>query len=227
MLSGQALKASVRKPIQAVLALVFVFITLVSSLPYVDAQQLTAFTTSDHFDIPALSGSIRFAYNGSYTKATLENGSAWRFEGLSINGSQPQGPIVVSAWDSNLTIFSFYASQSAANFPRKSVRYYAEGIGQQVFDIGVTGTTDVSEWWVTLPGGVFLAEGKDWQLFGNNTVKVNGQTGNISVVHYQYGLDQVRDLPFLEGHSVALLTVVAVAVTVTAAVLISLKRRRC
>lgn len=219
------MRASKHHPARARLATVLVFATLLSLLSTVDAQQATAFSTTDHFDIPNLNSSIRFAYNGSYVNATLEN-NTWRFEGLSINGSQPQGIILVSASDSNLTIFSFFASQSAANFPRKSIRYFAEGAGQQVFDIGVTGTTDVSEWWVTLPGGVFLAEGKDWQLFSNNTVKVNGQTGNVSVVHYDYGLDRVRDLPFLEGHSVALLTVVAVAVTVTAAVLISVKRRR-
>jgi hypothetical protein len=219
------LKASVRKPIQVMLALVFVFLTVVSSLSYSEAQQLTTFTTFDRFDIPALAGSIQFAYNGSYTSATLEN-NTWRFIGLSINGSQRQGTLLVSASDSNLTIYSFFASQSASNFTRKSIRYYAEGVGQQVFDISVIGSTDVSEWWVTLPGGVFLAEGKDWRLFSNNTVKVNGQTGNVSVVHYDYGLDRVQNLPFLESHSVALLTIIVVAVTVTAAVLISVKRRR-
>lgn len=222
---GQALRASKHHFGRAQLVAVLVFATVLSLLPAVDAQQANTFSTTDHFDIPNLNSSIRFAYNISCTNATLEN-NTWRFEGLSINGSQRQGTLLVSASDSNLTIFSFFSSQSASNFTRKSVRYFAEGVGQQVFDIGVAGTTDVSEWWVTLPGGVFLAEGKDWQLFGNNTVKVNGQTGNVSVVHYDYGLDRVQNLPFLEGHSVALLTVVAVAVTVTAAVLISLKRRR-
>ncbi len=207
------------------IAAVLVFATVLSLLPAVNAQQATAFSVTDHFDIPNLNSSIQFAYNISCTNATFEN-DTWRFEGLSINGSQRQGTLFVSASDCNLTIFSFYASQSASNFTRKSVRYFAEGVGQQIFDIGVTGTTDVSEWWVTLPDGVFLAEGKDWQLLGNNTIKVNGQTGNVSVVHYQFGLDRARDLPFLEGHSVALLTVVAVAVTVIAAVLVNIKRRR-
>jgi hypothetical protein len=222
---GQALTASKHHSAMAQLAAVLVFTTVLSLLPITGAQQATTFSTTNHFDIPNLNGSIRFAYNGSYTNATLEN-NTWRFVGLSINGSQPQGTFTISVSDSNLTIYSFFASQSAANFPRKSVRYYAEGEGQQVFDIGVNGTTDVSEWWVTLPGGVFLAEGKDWQLLSNNTIKVSGQTGNVSVVHYQYGLNRVRDLPFLEGHSVALLTVVVVAVIMTAAVLISVNRRR-
>lgn len=222
---GQALRASKHHFGRIQVAVVLVFATVLSLLPTVDAQQATPFSTTDHFNIPNLYSSIRFAYNISCTKATLEN-DTWRFEGLSINGSQRQGTLLVSASNSNLTIFSFFSSQSASNFTRKSVRYFAEGVGQQVFDIGVTGTTDVSEWWVTLPGGVFLAEGKDWQLLGNNTVKVNGQTGNVSVVHYEFGLDRARDLPFLEGHSVALLTVVAVAVTVTSGFLISVRRRR-
>lgn len=222
---GQALRASINYPARAQLAAILVFATVLSLLPAVGAQQATAFNALDRFDIPNLNGSLRFAYNGSYTTATLEN-NTWRFVGLSINGSQRQGTLLISASDSNLTIYSFYASQSAANFTRKSIRYYAQGVGQQVFDIGVVGTTDVSEWWVTLPGGVFLAEGKDWQLLTNNTIKVNRQIGNVSVVHYEFGLNHGQDLPFLESHSVALLTIVAVAVTVTVAVLIGAKRRR-
>jgi hypothetical protein len=219
------LKASVHKPIQAMLALVFVFLTVVSSLPYSEAQQFTAFTTSDHFDIPALGGSIRFAYNGSCTQVYLEN-NTWHFNGLSLNGSRPQGDLAVSVADSNITIYSFTGFGSVSNLTRKVVRYNAQGVGQQVFNMGINGTTDVSEWWVTITGSVFLAKGKDWQLAPDNTVTVTGQTGNVSVAHYNFGATNFENVPFFERHSVALLTVVAVAVTVTAAGLISVKRRR-
>jgi hypothetical protein len=222
---GQALRSSVRNPIQAMLALVFVFVTVVSFLPCIDAQPFTAFTTSDHFDIPALSGSIRFTYNGTCTQARLEN-NTWFFSSLSLNGSRPQGDLAVSVSNSNITIYSFTGVGSVSNLSRKVVRYNAQGSGQQVINMGVNGTTDVSEWWVTITGSIFLAEGKDWHLARDNTVTVTGQTGNVSVAHYNFGATNSEDKPFFWRHSVALLTVVAVAVTVTAAVLISVKRRR-
>lgn len=219
------MRASLCRPIQAGLAVVFVFATVLSLLPAVNAQQVTTFTTADHFDIPQLSGSICFAYNGSYTQAKLEN-NTWHFSNLSINGSRPQGDLAVSASDSNITIYSFSALGTTTALTRKAVRYFAQGTGQQVFNMGINGTTDVSEWWVTIAGSVFLAEGKDWKLLPDNTVIVNGQTGNIFVVHYNYGATSDNNLTFVERHSVALLTVAVVAVTVTAAVLISVKRRR-
>jgi hypothetical protein len=219
------LRASIRRPFQDRITLVLVIVTLFSSLNQtVGAQEATTFTPTDQFDIPQLNGSIRFAYNGNYSAATLINGT-WYFNDLTLNGSQPLGDLAVSTEDSDIIIFSVYAVSANAQ-TRHFVRYNAAGEGRQIFNLGVNGTTDVSEWWVTLPGGVFLAAGKDWTFLSDNTIIVNGQTGNVSVVHFYFGLNSDSDLPFVERHSVALLTGAVLAISVAAAVLVSVKRRR-
>lgn len=221
---GRALRANNRRPIQTGVAGVFLFALLLSSFnSNVAGQEGTAFNPQDRFDIPQLNGSINFAYNGSYTQATLED-NTWHFRGLILNGSRSLGDFSVSVQDSNITISSLSAPNSSQS--RRFVRYYAEGAGQQIFDLGVKGSTHVSEWWVTLPGGVFLAPGRDWQLLDGNIISVTGQTGNVSVVHNNFGLDERRSLSFVEQHSVALTAGAIVAVTVTAAALLRIKRGR-
>ncbi len=215
------------KPVLAGIAAVFIFATAFSSLfSTVQAQTLSAFTSTDRFDIPELNGSIHFAFNGTYSSATLTN-STWYFSDLTLNTSQSLGDLEVSVQDSNITIFSSYAYSAASN-SRQAVRYFAEGAGRQVFNLGVNGTTHPSEWWVTLTGisSVFLAEGKEWTLLPDNTVIVNGQTGNISVAHFNFGATRESNLPFIEQHSVALATVAVVAATLSVAALISVKVRK-
>ncbi|HSV50018.1 MAG TPA: hypothetical protein VLH35_06845 [Candidatus Acidoferrales bacterium] len=219
------MRSSIRRLMHALIVFVLVFDTVCSSLyPAVGAQEVTEFTSTDQFDISELNGSIRFAYNGTYSSATLENGT-WHFNDLTLNGSQPLGNLAVSTENSDITIFSVFAVSAYAQ-TRHFVRYNAVGEGRQIFNLGVNGTTDVSEWWVTLPGGVFLAAGKDWTFLSDNTIIVNGQTGNVSVVHFYFGLNSDRDLPFVMRHSVVLLTGAVLAVTVAAAVLVSVRRRR-
>lgn len=217
------MKATKSKPIQAATAALFIVATVLSSLcGNVQAQNATTFSSVDQFEIDPLNGSIHFAYNGTYSSATFEN-NTWYFNDLTLNGSRVLGNLRVSVQNSNITIYSFsaYANQS-----RQSVRYNAEGAGQQVFHFGLNNTTHPSEWWVTLTGSVFLAEGRDWQLLPDNTVIVNGQTGNISVVHYNFGATNDSNLPFYEKHSIALATTASVAATIAVAAIISVKVRK-
>lgn len=218
---GRALRANNCIPIEAGIG-VFVVALLSALYPSVAAQEATAFTPHDRFEIPALNASIRFAYNGSYLQATLKDNS-WHFRGLTLNGSGYRllGDFSVSVQDSDITIFSVSASNESS---RRFVRYYAEGVGQQVFDLGVKKSSHVSEWWVTLPGGVFLAPGRDWQLLDNNIIAVNGQTGNVSVMYSDFGFDESRNLPFVVQHSVVLSTAAVLAVAVAVAALLRLKR---
>lgn len=95
--------------------------------------------------------------------------------------------------------------------------------------MGVNGTTHPSEWWVTIyvQGTVFLAEGKEWHLLPDNTVVVNGQTGNVTVAHFLFNVaPDYSKVPFLERHSVIIVTAVALAVTVVVASVITVKVRR-
>ncbi len=218
----RALRATKSKPIQAATAALFIVATVLSLFcGNVQAQNVTSFRSVDRFEIPQLNGSIRFAYNGTYSSATLEN-DTWYFSDLTLNGSSVLGNLRVSVQNSNINIYNL----SAYTQTRQSVRYNAEGAGQQVFHFGLNTTTHHSEWWVTITGSVFLAEGRDWQLLPDNTVIVNGQTGNISVVHRSFGAMNDSNLPFYEKHSIALATAVAVAVTLFIAAVISIKVRK-
>lgn len=204
-------------------------LVIVSSLLLlgVQAQDRIPFTSSDRFAIPQLNGSLRFAVNGSYSYAKLEN-DTWVFHDLVLNNSQRLGNLRVSVKDSNITIFSFYSS-NAISATRQSVRYFAEGAGQQFFDLGVNGTTHPSEWWVTIyvQGTVFLAEGKEWHLQPDNTVIVNGQTGNVTVAHYIFNAaPDYSNVPFLERHSVIIVTAAVLAASVVIASVIAVKVRR-
>jgi len=207
--------------------MLFVFTTVSPSLvSSVEAQNRTSFSTSDVFMIPALNGSIRFALNGSYSSAVLEN-NTWVFNDLALNTSRSLGNLRVSVQDSDITIFSFYSSNNISA-TRQSVRYNAQGEGRQVFDLGVEGATHHSEWWVTTggPNTVFLAQGREWHLSPDNIVTVNRQTGNISVAHYNFNAQSYGSLPFEERHSVLIGTLAVVAVTAIAASMVSVKVRR-
>lgn len=214
-----------------VLAGVTVLFVLVTVSPLlfscVQAQITTYFSSSDRFSIPELNGSISFAFNGSYSSAKLEN-DTWVFKDLVLNNSQRLGNLHVSVQDSNITIYSFYSS-NAISQTMHSVRYCAEGEGRQVFNLYVNGTTHPSEWWVTIsvPNMIFLAEGVQWHLLPDNTVIVDGQTGNITVAHYVFNVaPDYSNVPFLERHSILIVTVAAVAVTVVVASVITVKVRR-
>ena len=220
------MRATRSKPIQAATAALFIVATVLSLLcGSVQAQTPSTFTSTDRFDIPQLNGSIRFGYNGSYASATMEN-NTWAFTNLTLNNISRPGTIKVSAQNSNITIYSF--SLVVFNQSRISVRYYAQGAGQQFFDFGLDKSvpTHQSEWMVIIPDSVFLANGQGWELLPDNTVIVTGQTGNISLSRFSSGIPNDSNLPFYERHSVALITVAVVAATVAVGAIISVKVRK-
>jgi hypothetical protein len=224
---GQALRINNTGLFLAGVAALCVLFTVSSLLSVVQAQNTTVFSSSDRFSISQLNGSISFAYNGSYSSAVLVN-DTWVFRDLVLNNSQRLGNLHVSTQNSNITLYSFYSS-NAISQTRHSVSYYAEGAGRQVFNLNVNGTTQPSEWWVTIsvPNTVFLTEGKEWQLLPDNTVIVTGQTGNITVAHYIFNVaPDYSNVPFLERHSVIIVTGAVVAVSVVVASVITVKTRR-
>ncbi|MCL5876410.1 MAG: hypothetical protein M1540_01190 [Candidatus Bathyarchaeota archaeon] len=199
--------------------------------PSAQAQNATPFTPNDKFIIPQLNGSLNFAFNGTYTSAALQN-DTWFFTDLTLNRNNSSlrlGNLDISVKDSNITIFTFYSDRLSAQFNRfGSIRYFAEGAGTQTINLNINTTdqTHSSEWGVINPAGVFLAEGKDWQLLPDNTVIVYGRTGNVTVSHYGFGVDSGSTLPFYMQHSVALGLLAVLAVTVAAATIIRFNIRR-
>jgi len=193
--------------------------------PSAQAQTRQSFTPSDSFDIQSLNGSIRFALNGTFSSATLEN-DTWVFNDLRFNISRPQGNLKVSAENSNMTIFSY----QAINFIGRSefLRVAVEGLGRQTVNLGlnVSKPTSGSEWSVITPGSVFLAEGEGWKLLPDNTVVTTNLTGNFSIVHYNLGLNSDENLPFYQKHSIIIITAIVLAFTVTVCVVINFRGRK-
>ncbi len=197
--------------------------------PNAKAQDATAFTPQDRFNIPELRGSIIFALNGSYSSATLEN-DTWTFNDLSLNNSQPLGNLKISVEDSNMTVWTF---RSPLIFGRSTqLRFNIEGIGNQTVNLGLNSTqpTPPIEWIVTVPSvtvpnTVFLAEGDHWNLLPDNSVVVYGLTGNVSVSHFRFNIPNTSNLPFYEQHSIIIATVSLLAVMVAVALVIRFKVR--
>jgi hypothetical protein len=193
--------------------------------PYSQAQARQSFTLSDKFSIPQLNGTISFAFNVSCSSAKLEN-DTWEFNDLRFDISRPLGDLKVSAENSNMMIYSY-------NFSSRSVflRYNVQGVGTQTVNLGlnVSKLTSSSEWTVTIrPAGttVFLAENEGWKLLPDNTVRVTGITGNLSIAHYNFGATIDENLPIYQAHSIAIIIGIVLASTFAVAVVIKVKMRK-
>jgi len=192
------------------------------------AQTVIPFQPSDQFEIPSSNGDINFAVNGSYSFATFEN-NTWTFLNLHLNGSQTITKFMVSAQNSNITIFSYRANNNTS-FQSIRLRYAAHGQGEQIFNFGVSSEQDGLDpsltWNVVVNGNVFLAKGDGWTISKDGTLVVNGATGNVSVVHYRFnsfGNTQNSNLPFDQQHSIGIWTIAVLAIIVGAAVAIKVR----
>ncbi len=206
----------------AALALALVFCSI---LPSSHAQNAAvSFTTADRFGIPGNNATISFAVNGSCSSALLVD-KTWIFENLVLNDSQPLGTLKFSAENSNITI-RFYR---AYNFSFRSaiLSYNVAGVGKQTVNLGLnTSQTTSSEWSVIVPNSIFLAEGEGWTLLPGNTVVITVAASSVTVVHYNFIAPEGNsNLPFYEQHSVAVVTVGAVAVIVAAALGIRVRKK--
>lgn len=213
-----------------IVAVTILAFTLFLVYPTAQAQTPSTFTSADNFSIPNLNGSFNFAFNGSYTSATLEN-DTWTFTDLTLNSRNTTrlGNLNISVKDSHITIFTFYSDRISNIFNRYGyIRYYADKPGEQTINLNINTTipTHSSEWGITNPPGVFLAPGRDWKLLSDNTIIVYGKTGNITVAHYGFDADSDNTLPFYLQHSIALSLLAVLAATVAAATLIRFNIRR-
>jgi hypothetical protein len=210
------LTKSSKKVAAYISAAILVVSLLFCFFPSIKAEIATTFTTSDRFSIPALNGTIDFAVNGSYSKATLEN-NTWTFYELRLNGSRPLTNLKISTENSNITIriYSSYINSTRS----AALRYTAVGAGRQTVNLGLNSTQQANsaQWSVIITNtgspNVFLAEDEGWRLLPDGTVIVEGQTGNVSVVRYGFSLPSTANLPFVEAHSVAIVTAIITATT--------------
>lgn len=144
---------------------------------------------------------------------------------MTLNGSFPLGNLKFSAKNCDITVYSYF-SMNYNSRRLGYLRYYVEGNGEQAVNLGFNSSrpSDPSEWMVIAPGNVFLAEGQNWQLLPDDTLVIQGVTGNLTIARYNYGYP-VDNQPFYLQHSIIILTAVAVAITVTVATVIKLKTK--
>jgi len=136
------------------------------------------------------------------------------------------GTLKVSTKNSNITIADYLSFNILGG--SRAITFLVEGQGVQTlnFDLNYTKPTDASEWMVIISPTIFLSEGEGWHLLPDDTVVLTGQTGNVTLFHYHLEFPDNSNLPFYQQHSIALITIVVVAVTVIVAFLISVKVRK-
>jgi len=229
---------SIKKTAVAVIIAVLIGLLSLSCVNGEQNQAVTTFTTADQFSIPEQNANINFAFSGSYTEATLENGT-WSFKGLALNNTEALqaygfsdiqnnlGTLKISAENSNVTVLAFVSLNFS--FPVDMLTFTVEGWGTQTVDLGLNATqpTHVAEWSVVLDeGATFLAEGSGWNLLPDNSVRVNGGVGNVTVIHYYLSDPAMANLSFLIQHYVAIFMAVGLAVTVAVAAVLAVRRNR-
>ena len=192
------------------------------------AQIETIFTQNTIFDISTQEGKIRFGVSGTYTSATLTNGT-WSFTDLKLDGSQTLDIFKVSARNSNITINSFILGNTTLRAAR--LRYVAEGLGEQTFQMGIAageGRLGLHPEWSVIFNGVWLGEGEGWKITSDGTITIKGATGNVSILHYNFlsVSETPKDLPFYEPHSVSITTIAFTGFIAILGIIVRLKTKK-
>ena len=208
---------------------------LFNILPNTQAQTVTNFTPTDKFNIPELNGSISFAVNGSYSEATLTNGT-WIFKDLTLNNQSivefgltdlhSVGDLKISTQNSNVTILAYLDFNYS--FSVSLLSYAVEGEGKQTANLGLNSSSasDASEWSVIVPSNIFLAYGQGWILLPDGTLVVTYPASNVTIAHFDFLNSFDSNLFFYIQHSVTLITATVLAIVVTAAIIIKVKSRK-
>jgi hypothetical protein len=217
-----------RNKVSAGIAIIVIVLIFPWTCLNTQAQTDITFNPADKFSIPSYNGTISFAVNGTYSKATLEN-DTWTFTNLRLNRSQPLENFKISTQNSNVTIFSYLAFNTTLQSAR--LRYAVEGKGKQIFNLGLgsqEGEWSGTDWSVITGNNVFIAEGEGWTISNDGTLIVTGATGNVSIVHWGFFGNSLpsSNLPFYLQHSVAIVIVMVVAVTIIVAIVIKVKSKR-
>jgi hypothetical protein len=197
-------------------------------------QAQTEFLPTDEFPIPSKNSTIHFATNGTYTSATLENGT-WIFKDLNfttsaatflgLNVTSGSHTLRFSAENCNVTILAYQTFNYSS--PISLIAYTVEGEGTQTVNLGLDkATTDSSEWSIIVEGEVFLAEGQGWRRLPDDSILVSAAAHNVSIVHFNFGDAGMSGAGFLLQHYVLLFAGAVLAATVAVAVTLKIRRRR-
>lgn len=167
------------------------------------AENEYKFTPDTLFEIKSNNSSIQFSMNGTYEKATLENG-IWNFYNLCLINSENQEKfnLKVSAKNCQVTInYCILYNRIFDGEPvkRAALRYTVNGLGTQIFDLGLDpkkGQLDArldNEW---------VGKNNGWTHSIDGTFTITGATKNATLLYYGYPPSIGENKDFFANHSI-------------------------
>lgn len=193
------------------------------------AQTETVFTPNTEFNIVPYNSTIRFAVNGTYTQANLENNS-WVFSDLQLVNSPLVKSLRASTCNCNVTILSFAGIITDAN--SGAVHYNVSGPGVQTFNFGLKpafGLNPDSHYVVVrldltqYPD--YHQEGDGWTFSEDGTITITNATSQAYIFYRDYS-DEILDetLPFYQTHLVTVFALSLVAAISLIGIVLKLKK---
>lgn len=189
------------------------------------AENEYIFTPNTLFEIKSNNSSIQFSTNGTYEKATLENGT-WNFYGLQPINSQYQEKLnlTVSAKNCQVTInyYTIY-NRTFAGEPvkRAALRYTVKGLGTQIFDLGLDpkkGQLDARL------DGEWVGKNNGWTHSSDGTFTITGATEIVTLLYYGYPPSIGDTTDFFSNHSVILASTFSVSFIIILAVYVNKRK---
>ncbi len=192
------------------------------------AQTTTAFTPDTEFSLATYNSTIRFAVNGTYTQAKLENNS-WLFSDLQLVNSPTVKSLRLSTYNCNITILSF--AGIITDIHSGTVHYNVSGPGIQTFNFGLNpafGLNPKSHYVVVrldltqYPD--YHPEGNGWNFSDDGTITITNATSQAYIFYRDYS-DELLDenLPFYHTHLVTIFALTFVATIALIGIAIKLK----
>lgn len=187
------------------------------------AQTYLTFDSTVLFRIPGYNASIGFATDGSYSSASLENGT-WSFVDFRLNNSARVSSFRLSAENCNVTILSCQVFNSTT--VGASVRYKVVGQGKQTFNLGQN--TKGGDWTVTLNGRL-MGQNEGYYVSPDSTITVTGATANVTISYFNLsvlgGVPNNSNQPFYVKHSVAIMAAIVIGGVVVSTLVIRRKNQ--
>ena len=190
-----------RKSIVAVTGTIFLVTQLLFySFVSVSAQSEVVFTSEDIFEMPSKNSSIRFASNGTYEVARLEDG-VWSFQNLYMSDSRATEKLnlTISATNCDLTVYPYVSvpyTYGVALLKWIILRFTISGQGTQVINLGFdpnNGQLDV------ILDGEFAARNQGWTKTDDGTITITGSYSNVTLWYIEHP-KQPEDVSFLDEH---------------------------
>lgn len=191
----------------------------------VNAQSEVSFTSEDIFEMPSKNSSIRFAVNGTYEEAKLEDG-VWSFQSLymsDLRGTKKLN-MTISATECDLIFYPYLSapySYGVALLEWVILAYTVSGHGTQVINLGLD--PDNSQLDVILDGN-FAARNQGWTKSDDGTLTIAGSYSNVTLWYIGHPEPSEED-SFLSEHYLMIVSIAFFAVIVVLAVVIKQRKR--